>query len=947
MNRDSATFNNRDSDRRARRSTLGRRWASHAANLKSGPLGLGLLLILSLVSRAVSAAPDYLSEIQPLLRDRCYACHGALKQKAGLRVDTVAFLKAGGKSGPAIRPGNASESLLVRRIESRDSDERMPPEHEGELFGAAQAGRIRAWLEAGAVGPADEVPEADPREHWAFRKPVSSKVPEVTRADWVRNPIDAFVARAHQDRGLVPQPEASRATLVRRLYVDLIGLPPSWEESARVDADTQAGWYERLVDRLLQDPRYGERWARHWMDIWRYSDWWGLGDQLRNSQRHIWRWRDWIVESLNGDIPYDAMIRQMLAADELYPDDPDRLRATGYLARNYFLFNRNQWMDEVVEHVGKGILGLTLNCAKCHDHKYDPIGQAEYFRMRAFFEPYHARVDVVPGEPDGVRDGLPRVFDGRVVPPTYRFIRGQENQPDKSTILTPAVPEFLAFREVAIQPVSLPVTAWQPERRPWVFEAYRKAATGRLDAAQRAMADIEAKRTLARNQPADLNSGNEVEASHAVAVEELALRRAESESLEWRIAAMRAGWDESDAEVQGSGETRRQTSVDAQRLAVQAVRSEREVAVARARHGVATARKRWLTAKDDARKTAQAEWDKAGETLEKALTETSAGVSESARYSRLVGAAWTPTRFFDSTKDDPAVEWGPVSTGRRKALAEWLTDPGNPLTARVAVNHVWNRHFGTPLVATVFDFGRKGAMPTHPELLDWLATEWVAHGWSFKHLHRLIVTSSTYRMESSGRGGDANAVRDPDNRYLWRRAPIRMEAQVIRDSILTHSGELDSTMGGPSVPLSEQGESKRRSLYFYHSNNERNLFLTTFDEATVKECYRRETSIVPQQALALTNSRLVQDAAWRVAERLTGRLGAGTGAEADEAFVRKTFQVLLGYEPSGAELAASMKGLEAWRALPPTPGVAEGWRGDARAGLVWALLNHDDFVTLR
>ncbi len=218
-------------------------------------------------------------------------------------------------------------------------------------------------------------------------------------------------------------------------------MPPSFEEWEKLESDLEEGWYERLVDRLLADPRHGERWARHWMDIWRYSDWWGLGDQLRNSQKHIWHWRDWIVESLNHNLGYDEMIRQMLAADELYPNDASRLRATGFLARNYFLFNRHQWMDETVEHVSKGFLGLTMNCVRCHDHKYDPFEQIDYYRLRAFFEPYHVRLDCVPPEIDLTRDGIPRVFDGKLEEATYLFVRGDENRPDKSQAIAPGIPQ--------------------------------------------------------------------------------------------------------------------------------------------------------------------------------------------------------------------------------------------------------------------------------------------------------------------------------------------------------------------------------------------------------------------------------------------------------------------------------------------------------------------------
>ncbi|HND54294.1 MAG TPA: DUF1549 domain-containing protein, partial [Pirellulaceae bacterium] len=310
--------------------------------------------------------------------------------------------------------------------------------------------------------------------------------------------------REHQRLGLVATDEAPRSTLVRRLYLDLIGLPPSATELAVLDADRSDDWYDRLVTRLLADPRHGERWARHWMDVWRYSDWWGLGDQLRNSQYHIWHWRDWIVESLNADTPYDEMVRLMLAADELRPDDLQQLRATGYLARNYFLFNRNQWMDETVEHVSKGFLGLTMNCAKCHDHKYDPFEQVDFYRLRAIFEPYHVRLDVVPGEADLMRDGIPRVFDGLPELPTYRFVRGQEGQPDKSKVIEPAVPTLLAFKPLEIKAVDLPSAAWQPERRSWVLDAHLLAAKKAVEKAAASVAPAKDKLAAAKKLESEL-----------------------------------------------------------------------------------------------------------------------------------------------------------------------------------------------------------------------------------------------------------------------------------------------------------------------------------------------------------------------------------------------------------------------------------------------------------
>ncbi len=1109
--------------------------ASVPASAIKHALHLACLLTVLPVARA---EVDYLKSVKPLLQERCYTCHGALKQKADLRLDTVAAMLKGGESGPVLKRGASDTSLLIKKVAATDLEERMPPQHEGEPFSPAQVALLREWIAAGAPAPSDEEPERDPREHWAFRPRVKPPVPAGVNAKWVRNPIDAFISKQHAARGLTPQKEAPREVLLRRLYLDLIGLPPTGAEIAAVEKDPGGGWYEATVDRLLKDPRHGERWARHWMDVWRYSDWWGLGDQLRNSQKHMWHWRDWIVESLNSDTPYDEMVRQMLAADELYPSDPQKLRATGFLARNFFLFNRNPWMEETVEHVSKGFLALTMNCSKCHDHKYDPIAHADYYRMRAFFEPYHVRLDFVAGTTDVERDGIPRVFDGLPDAPTYRYVRGDESKPDKSKPVAPGVPALLAFKQPEVRPVTLPPEASQPELQPWVSEAHIAPARKKVDAAEEALArankqaaemadrvakseaaappaevapqkpataaqfatldaarwklfggewahesgsleqkkdgqsraalrlldqaprdfDVTMRFTLrggsvyrsvgmafdattrdpsqagvagdseifvyvsahapgpkvqasysrgaqahfpadgavarpiapgreytlrvqvrdtlvnvaldgepvlawrsplarrdgalqfttfdalaafheitvsplgaavklrepsakaAAPQPAPESTLAGAKAAQAVAEAALALAKAELESVTKRAEAMAA------ARTKAGDEPARREA---------AVRADLRVAVAKAGHAVADAESRLLRAAANKKAGVEKELGAARGTLAKAGKAAEAPLKPDATYARLTAAKWTPTRFRDSGKDDPSVPFPQTSTGRRSALAGWITDAGNPLTARVAANHIWMRHMGTPLVSTVFDFGRKGAQPTHPELLDWLASELVESGWSMRHLHRLIVTSAAYRMSSSLAGSEANAAKDPDNIHLWRRTSVRLEAQVVRDSLLALAGELDTTLGGPSVPPAAQDASKRRSLYFFHSNNDRNRFLTTFDEALVKECYRRDQSIVPQQALALTNSALAQDAAGKIAARIS-ETAPGEGA-----FIRGAWSLILGMAASDAELAASARALDAWRRLP---GASDS---TARAQFVHALLNHNDFVTLR
>ena len=275
-----------------------------------------------------------------------------------------------------------------------------------------------------------------------FERVEPPEVPVVKSRGWVRNPIDAFIAAEHEARGLTPRPEASRPVLLRRLYLDLTGLPPTPEELHAFLDDEVPDAYEKVVDRLLASPRYGERWGRHWMDVWRYSDWAGWGKQVRDSQPHIWHWRDWIVESLNGDKPYDRMVVEMLAADEDCPDDLDALRATGYLARNFKLLSREKWMQDVVDHTVQAFLGVTLGCARCHDHMYDPILQKEYYQVRAIFEPHQVRIDRVPGVLDTAKDGIPRAYDAQLDAKTLLFVRGDDRNPTGDP-LSPGVPESL------------------------------------------------------------------------------------------------------------------------------------------------------------------------------------------------------------------------------------------------------------------------------------------------------------------------------------------------------------------------------------------------------------------------------------------------------------------------------------------------------------------------
>jgi mono/diheme cytochrome c family protein len=828
-------------------------------------------------------AVDYAKQIKPVLQARCYACHGALKQESDLRLDTAALARKGGASGAEVLSGEPAKGELLRRVASQDAVERMPPE--GEPLTPAQIELFRKWIAQGAKAPENEEPEHDPREHWAFRTPTKPPVPLIDGQ--ARNPIDAFLAAKRTEKGLTAQGRAEPRIWLRRVYLDLTGLPPSADESNAFAADPSDDAAKAVVDHLLASPQYGERWGRHWMDVWRYSDWWGLGTEVRNSQKHIWHWRDWIIESLNADKGYDQMVREMLAADELYPNDLEKLRAGGFLARQYFIFNRTTWLDGAIEHTSKGFLGVTFNCCKCHDHKYDPFTQEDYYRYRAIFEPYQVRMDLVPGVIDTAVDGIPRPFDCNLDAATQLHIRGDDRNPDPNIKIAPGVPTMLGGESFQASAVNLPKEAVDPGLRDTIVKSYVTDAETKLDKA-RAAGD-----------------------ALSIGIASLQL-----DAIRARSAAQRAIADNRSKE-------------ECSALAKEAVKRERLLAIAQQEQALKAAEAAHTTGKDADKPALAKKVDEAKTALDGAKKKLET-IDET--FTRIPGAIKTAESNLE-TPESRAKPFPATSTGRRTALANWITDPKNPLAARVAVNHIWTRHFGRPLTPSLFDLGRKSAPPEHQALLDWLAIELIESGWSMKHIHRLIVMSEAYRMTSSSAGANPEALaRDPENRFYWRANPVRMEAQVVRDSLLSLAGDIDLTQGGPTIEVKNDA-SRRRSLYFFHSHNEQHPFLETFDDASVLECYRRTESIVPQQALALENSQMAMNAAVKIAARLP--------AENDKGFIGGAFELLLGVSPSAQEQQAALSALAAWRALSPQ--AAE----QARARLVLALLNHNDFVTIR
>jgi hypothetical protein len=778
---------------------------------------------------------------------------------------------------------------------------------------------------------------------------------------WVRNAVDAFLAADHESHRLNPSPPADKNVLLRRIYFDLVGLPPTPDELAAFRADESPDAYEKLVDRLLASPQYGERWGRHWMDVWRYSDWAGYQQEIRDSARHIWRWRDWIVESLNADKGYDRMVQEMLAGDELAPTDPSTLRATGYLVRNWHKFNRNTWLENTIEHTAKAFLGVTMNCCRCHDHKFDPISQNEYFQFRAIFEPHEVRTDRVPGEADLMKDGLPRICDAKPDAPTYLFERGNEIRPDKSQSLAPAIPEALGSA-LKVAPIDLPVTAYYPSLQEFALQEDIAKAEQQVAAAEAGLATARAHVAAAHkregeapaepSKPRDGSAGASPDLATAVAAAELAAKKLETAraahaSLSARVAAEKAKFGLA-------------LGADVNALALAAGKSQRQLALAQAQELQLVAAQE-LTVATAALKPGDAATKAAVDAAQKKVADAATALAAAHAEIASPGADYQPL-------GNPSPR---TSTGRRLALARWITDRSNPLAARVAINHIWLRHFGSPLVDNTFDFGLRSPQARNQSLLDWLAVEFMDHGWQMKHIHRLLVTSSAYRMNSASHASSlassaglrqglvTNSETDRDNRFLWRMNPRRMEAEAVRDTLFYLGGNLDLTRGGAELPYEQAPTVPRRSIYFTHAYEKQAKFLELFDGASVNECYRRGESVVPQQALALANSDTSRNQSRLVARKLSELVAKDP--EPDHAFVELAYRKILGRKPSTAELGECRAFLLSQAELLKNPDQLTPFTGGAkptveastdpvqraRESLTLVLFNHNDFVTIR
>lgn len=812
------------------------------------------VLSLLLTPLCAQRAPLFKSEILPVFEKNCVQCHGPKQKMAGLDLSSFAGLMTGGASGPAIAPGKPDRSLLYKMID----DGRMPM---GGKITDAEKQLIRAYIEQGRFPSMDAAqqereaakitPEA--RNWWSFKTHVKYSPPAVRNRGQVKTPIDAFILAKLEEKDWKLQPEADRTTLIRRVYFDLIGLPPAPAEVKAFVNDPSPNAYEKVIDRLLASPQYGENWGRHWLDIAGYSD--SVGDANDTEREAAWKYRDYVINAFNKNKPYDKFLLEQFAGDQLInykpgavpkPEELEPLTATGFLRMtaditdNQTIYQVDKYFDaleKAAETSLKAVTGLTMQCARCHDHKFDPILQRDYYKLAASFQAVFDPENWVAANLHFGEWPSRMVLD---MDPAQRDLWIKDVTSDKA-------------KKYRREQLLLAAT----------YDRYRR----------------------------------ELKAGKQLTKEDRELIRKEIESdpdLDVDPKAPNLGITDAELELRFPELAQRKDEIQARRRA-----SETKI------------KPNYIMATWDVSKSPSPTY------ILQRGNYLAPGTAVEPGIPAVLDHPDKPFRFPDP-KEHP--EWN--HTGRRLALAKWFTQPDNPLTSRVFVNRVWQFHFGEGIVRSVDDFGTQGSKPTHPELLDYLATSFVGHGWDIKWLTKQIMMSSVYRQSSSE--DPTKVAADPSNKLLWRKAPLRLDAEVIRDSMLKVSGLLQNEMFGPQQPLKrgpdgqwmedeKKGNANRRSLYLSYGRTRPEGFLRTFDcpDMTSDSQSQRFRSALPSQSLALLNNPLIRRTseafARQVLEQSGGDVNAALLLAFDAAYSRQPYPEELEIARSGVARASDPK----------------------------------------
>ncbi len=791
------------------------------------------------------ASQLFLDVVQPALEQQCLGCHGQANTFAELDLTTREKALMGGGRGPSILPGDADGSLLVQVVEHSAVDLTMPPGGADKKLPAATLDAIRRWV-AGGAPYASGAPDAEgetaanwdfeEKDLWAFR-PVRPTKPPTDGVDPARvhTPVDSFILAKLAEAGLEPAPPADKLSLLRRVTYDLTGLPPTPREVDAFLGDDSDSAYKRVVERLLASPAYGERWSRRWLDVTRYADTSGYSNDFERP--NAWRYRDYVIRAFNQDKPYDRFVLEQIAGDELFPDNPEAILATGFLrtgpwehtGMSVAAVTRQLFLDDVTHHIGQSFLAMTMGCAKCHDHKFDPLPTKDFYRMRAVFATTaFARrpLDFLPAEP------------------TQDFAEGRGRYK-----------RLLADLDLRIKDL------FKLERERYAKEVGREEA-------RKASTQV-----LQRRMDRELVEKLKLFRKHT------SLHKESAQRYEPLAFSVSSGLVEEWNDVGPNGAKSFLKAEDYRK-------AEMHILV--------------------------------GGDVQAPGERVSPGALEAvARYSGL-----------------PAARIPETLAGRRTALARWIADPRNPLTARVMVNRIWQGHFGLGIALNANNFGKMGGKPSHPELLDWLANFFVDQGWSVKAVHRVILYSGAYQRSTRHPHPDILKAKDPDNRLLAAFSPRRLEAEELRDSLLAVAGQLSESRGGPGTypqintdvarqprhamgslqpayrPAPTKLDRNRRSIYSFQQRSLIDPLIEVFNGANPDlTCERREASTVPTQAFALINSEMAHEMALEMAARIERE------SDTADQRIERAFRLAYGRAPSDDERRLAAEHLTRMRAL--------------------------------
>jgi len=775
--------------------------------------------------------------VRPLLASKCVKCHGEEKQEGGLRLDSLEAMLEGGDSGPALVRGKPSESLVVDAVNFESLE--MPPS--GKLPDA-QINHLVAWVASGAIWPqhGEAVRETslaisdEDRQWWAFQPLVRFDVPEIGSDDWSLTEIDRFVYERLTAKEMTPAPQASKDQLVRRVYYDLLGVPPTpGEINAFVSNESPNAW-EQLVDSLLDDERYGEHWGRYWLDLVRYaeSDGWNK-DEYRP---HIFRYRDYVIRAFNEDKPYPQFVREQLAGDEIPEHDPEAIVATGYLRLGIYEYNQrdakslwNDSINEITDVTADVFIGMGMACARCHDHKFDPILQRDYFKLRAFFEPLIWRDDISLANAQQLTEYETKLAAWKLASENIQSQIDALLKPYFDNKWKSTVGKFpLDIQACFYKPVEQR-NSWEHQMAYLIGRQFEEEGGGPMS---------------------ELNENKEDKAKYDELTKQL------------------ANFDHIKPEPPPS----LMTATDFQ-----------------------------------------------GEISPTLIPDAEPDPIPPGFLTVLGGDP-----AFDESQTALQTAGGRSTTGRRTALAQWIGKSDNPLTTRVIVNRIWQQHFGQGIVPTTSDFGHLGLPPTHPELLDWLTLAFVDDGWSFKKLHKRILMSAVWQQSSLHPQALDYQQKDPGEELLWRFRVKRLNAEQIRDAALAASGELEQSLGGPSV----DGKQPRRSLYVKFQRNNPDTFLQLFDVANgLVSIAERNKTTTPVQSLMMLNGEWVLHRAEKMAEQLMSQ-----GDKEAEECLSQAFRLAWGRDPSPDEMSQAIRF------------VGESMSKDSMIDFCHALLNSSEFL---